>query len=214
MISVIDMPPPEESAWWRGKRGFEVGFFPCEYVEVINNGAAGGAGGPGGGVADNVANSVKSSTVPKGLSLSLKSGGKDVSAASAPAAVLGGGGGGGSDGDASSDASSSSATPPFPHHHHARGHGHQPSKPVLRKHGKLISFFRSFILSRPARERVKKRGILRERVFGCDLSEHLAATGQDGEKHHHIHHSRKHSSKSSKKKKIKRKFGFPIRCLR
>ncbi len=37
MISVIDMPPPEESAWWRGKRGFEVGFFPCDYVEVIGD---------------------------------------------------------------------------------------------------------------------------------------------------------------------------------
>jgi hypothetical protein len=35
MISVIDMPPPEESIWWRGKRGFHVGFFPRDYVEVI-----------------------------------------------------------------------------------------------------------------------------------------------------------------------------------
>jgi len=34
MISVIDMPPPEESIWWRGKRGFHVGFFPRDYVEV------------------------------------------------------------------------------------------------------------------------------------------------------------------------------------
>ena len=56
----------------------------------------------------------------------------------------------------------------------------QPSKPVLRKHGKLISFFRSFILSRPARGKLKKSGILKERVFGCDLSEHLLNTGQEG----------------------------------
>ena len=44
MISVIDMPPPEESLWWRGKRGFEVGFFPCECVEIITtaNSKAGG----------------------------------------------------------------------------------------------------------------------------------------------------------------------------
>ena len=28
MISVIDMPPPEESLWCQS--GFEVGFFPCE----------------------------------------------------------------------------------------------------------------------------------------------------------------------------------------
>jgi len=43
MISVIDMPPPEESIWLRGKLtreshemgiNFEVGFFPREYVEV------------------------------------------------------------------------------------------------------------------------------------------------------------------------------------
>ncbi len=97
---------------------------------------------------------------------------KDVSAASAPAAVANGGGG--SDGDASSSDDSASSSGGL-------NGGRQPSKPVLRKHGKLISFFRSFILSRPARERVKKRGILRERVFGCDLSEHLMTTGQDGE---------------------------------
>ena len=37
MISVIDMPGPDESIWWRGKRGFEVGFFPCDCVEVIGD---------------------------------------------------------------------------------------------------------------------------------------------------------------------------------
>ena len=37
MISVIDMPGAEESIWWRGKRGFEVGFFPCDCVEVIGD---------------------------------------------------------------------------------------------------------------------------------------------------------------------------------
>ena len=57
----------------------------------------------------------------------------------------------------------------------------EPTKPVLRKHGKLITFFRSFILSRPARGKLKKSGILKERVFGCDLGEHLLNTGQDGE---------------------------------
>lgn len=55
----------------------------------------------------------------------------------------------------------------------------QPSKPVLRKHGKLISFFRSFILSRPSRRRLKQSGILKERVFGCDLGEHLLNSGHD-----------------------------------
>lgn len=37
MISVIDMPPPEESVWWRGKRGFEVGFFPSDCVALIGD---------------------------------------------------------------------------------------------------------------------------------------------------------------------------------
>ena len=37
MISVIDMPPPQESVWWRGKRGFQVGFFPYECVQVIGD---------------------------------------------------------------------------------------------------------------------------------------------------------------------------------
>ena len=41
MISVIDMAPPDESAWWRGKRGFEVGFFPCECVQLIGDAADG-----------------------------------------------------------------------------------------------------------------------------------------------------------------------------
>lgn len=37
MISVIDMPPPEDSIWWRGKRGFMVGFFPSHYVAIITD---------------------------------------------------------------------------------------------------------------------------------------------------------------------------------
>ena len=139
MISVIDMPPPEESIWWRGKRGFEVGFFPCECVEVIGD------------------------KVPQGLNLpidshrlrknSMGSEGEEDSPDKGPS------------GGASP--TSSGAEP------------HEPSKPVLRKHGKLISFFRSFILSRPARGKLKKSGILKERVFGCDLSEHLLNTGSD-----------------------------------
>ena len=127
MISVIDMPPPEESIWWRGKRGFEVGFFPCECVEVIGD------------------------KVPHNLNLPHNS-----------------------------------STLPHPHTHARRDSSasespSEPTKPVLRKHGKLITFFRSFILSRPARGKLKKSGILKERVFGCDLGEHLLNTGQDGE---------------------------------
>lgn len=54
-----------------------------------------------------------------------------------------------------------------------------PIKPVLRKHGKLIAFFRSFILNRPSRRKLKQSGILKERVFGCDLGEHLLNSGHD-----------------------------------
>ncbi|GFY50175.1 hypothetical protein TNIN_132391 [Trichonephila inaurata madagascariensis] len=102
MISVIDMPPPAESSWWRGKKGFEVGFFPSECVEVIGD------------------------KIPHSFKLSNSS-----------------------------------------------------TKPVFRRHGKLIAFFRSFLLSRPSRRKLKQSGILKERVFGCDLGEHLLNTGRD-----------------------------------
>lgn len=118
MISVIDMPSPAESTWWRGKKyqmhlqksHYEVGFFPQTCVATIGD------------------------KLPRNLVL--------------PAPLVG-----------------SLAV--------------SPTKPVLRKHGKLIAFFRSFILSRPSRRRLKQSGIYKERVFSCDLSEHLLNSGQD-----------------------------------
>ncbi|CAH0712810.1 unnamed protein product, partial [Brenthis ino] len=110
MISIIDMPGPQESVWWRGKRGFRVGFFPHHCVAVIGD------------------------KVPRHMTQ--------------PPPIVG-----------------SVAVAPI--------------KPVLRKHGKLISLFRSFILSRPSRRSLKQQGILRERVFGCDLGEHLLNCGHD-----------------------------------
>ncbi|XP_018571914.1 GTPase-activating protein CdGAPr isoform X2 [Anoplophora glabripennis] len=110
MISVIDMASPGESMWWRGKRGFQVGFFPQHCVHIIGD------------------------KVPRNMPL--------------PPPVVG-----------------SLALTPI--------------KPVLRKHGKLITFFRSFILNRPSRRRLKQSGILKERVFGCDLGEHLLNSGHD-----------------------------------
>ncbi|KZS00985.1 putative Rho/Cdc42/Rac GTPase-activating protein RICS [Daphnia magna] len=103
MISVIDMPPPEESMWWRGKRGFDVGFFPSECVRIIGD------------------------KVPAHLSLPNTT----------SVVVVGGGG----------------SNPAGSKTHHllnqsgcSGGSGtsaeHLPTKPVLRKHGKLISFFR------------------------------------------------------------------------
>ncbi|XP_041090816.1 rho GTPase-activating protein 32 isoform X2 [Polyodon spathula] len=100
IVSVIDMPPKEDTTWWRGKHGFQVGFFPSECVELIN---------------DKVPQSVTSS-VPK---------------------------------------------------------------PVSKKHGKLITFLRTFMKSRPTKQKLKQRGILRERVFGCDLGEHLLNSAHD-----------------------------------
>ncbi|KAF5304225.1 hypothetical protein FQR65_LT08032 [Abscondita terminalis] len=110
MISVIDMASPAESVWWKGKRGFQVGFFPQHCVHIIGD------------------------KVPRNMPL--------------PPPVVG----------------SLAITP---------------VKPVLRKHGKLIAFFRSFILNRPSRRRLKQSGILKERVFGCDLGEHLLNSGHD-----------------------------------
>nr|XP_061797484.1 rho GTPase-activating protein 32-like [Nerophis lumbriciformis] len=94
IISVIDMPPKEDTGWWRGKHAFQVGFFPSDCVELIN---------------DKLPPSVQSS-VPK---------------------------------------------------------------PVCKKHGKLVTFLRTFMKSRPPPQKLRQRGILRERVFGCDLGEHL-----------------------------------------
>ncbi|KAG9482045.1 hypothetical protein GDO78_010986 [Eleutherodactylus coqui] len=100
IVSVIDMPPKELTTWWRGKHGFQVGFFPSECVELIND------------------------KVPQSMTNSVP-------------------------------------------------------KPVSRKHGKLITFLRTFMKSRPSKQKLKQRGILRERVFGCDLGEHLLNSGQD-----------------------------------
>lgn len=116
MISVIDMPSPAESIWWRGKKSllqknhYEVGFFPQSCVATIGE------------------------KIPRHMPL--------------PAPLVG-----------------SLAV--------------SPTKPVLRKHGKLIAFFRSFILARPSRRRLKQSGIYKERVFSCDLSEHLLNSRQD-----------------------------------
>ena len=51
---------------------------------------------------------------------------------------------------------------------------------VMRKRGKLITFLRGFFTSRPARTQLKRSGIVRERVFGCDLGEHLLNSQQEG----------------------------------
>jgi hypothetical protein len=37
-----------------------------------------------------------------------------------------------------------------------------------------------FFTTRPARNQLKLTGIVKERVFGCDLGEHLLNSGHDG----------------------------------
>ncbi|XP_048224753.1 rho GTPase-activating protein 33 isoform X2 [Perognathus longimembris pacificus] len=116
IVSVIDMPPTEDRSWWRGKRGFQVGFFPSECVELFTERPGPGlktdADGPLGGIA-----------APQGVS------------------------------------ALTSAVP--------------------RPRGKLAGLLRTFMRSRPSRQRLRQRGILRQRVFGCDLGEHLSNSGQD-----------------------------------
>ncbi|TSQ12685.1 Rho GTPase-activating protein 32 [Bagarius yarrelli] len=125
IVSVIDMPPKEDTTWWRGKHGFQVGFFPSECVELIN---------------DKVPQTVTNS-VPK-PDLEMENVKQDSSLAPDP-------------------------LNPYR------------LSSVSKKHGKLITFLRTFMKSRPTKQKLKQRGILRERVFGCDLGEHLLNSGHD-----------------------------------
>ncbi|XP_019123399.2 rho GTPase-activating protein 32 isoform X2 [Larimichthys crocea] len=125
IVSVIDMPPKEDTTWWRGKHGFQVGFFPSECVELIN---------------DKVPQSM-TNTVPK-PDLEMESVIQDSAWVADPL-------------------------------------NHYSLSSVSKKHGKLITFLRSFMKSRPTKQKLKQRGILRERVFGCDLGEHLLNSGHD-----------------------------------
>ncbi|XP_057676938.1 rho GTPase-activating protein 32 isoform X2 [Corythoichthys intestinalis] len=125
IVSVIDMPPKEDTTWWRGKHGFQVGYFPSECVELIN---------------DKVPQSMTNS-VPK-PDLEMESVIQDSAWVADPL-------------------------------------NHYSLSSVSKKHGKLITFLRSFMKSRPTKQKLKQRGILRERVFGCDLGEHLLNSGHD-----------------------------------
>lgn len=132
IVSVIDKPPPEDTMWWRGKRGFEVGFFPGECVELIG---------------DKVPQSMASRIPPPSRKPS-----------SGPVKR----------GSTWNEGASGSAATPNPS-----------SDTVLRKHSKLISFLQRFFFTRPARNQLKRSGIVKERVFGCDLGEHLLNSGHD-----------------------------------
>lgn len=51
---------------------------------------------------------------------------------------------------------------------------------VLRRRGKLIATLRTFFSNRPNRSSLKRDGIVKERVFGCDLGEHLLQQSSTG----------------------------------
>ncbi|KAG5843822.1 hypothetical protein ANANG_G00154970 [Anguilla anguilla] len=142
IVSVIDMPPKEDTTWWRGKHGFQVGFFPSECVELIN---------------DKLPQSVTNS-VPKPASPS--SGLRPASWSFFPPYLE------------MESVKQDNAWVPDPLNHYR-------ISSVSRKHGKLITFLRTFMKSRPTKQKLKQRGILRERVFGCDLGEHLLNSGHD-----------------------------------
>uniref|UniRef100_A0A7N9AQA9 Rho GTPase activating protein 32a n=1 Tax=Mastacembelus armatus TaxID=205130 RepID=A0A7N9AQA9_9TELE len=123
IVSVIDMPPKEDTGWWRGKHGFQVGFFPCDCVELIN---------------DKIPPSVQSS-VPKPGTLQCW---PCVCVCVCVRVCV-------------------------------------CARVLCKKHGKLVTFLRSFMKSRPPPQKLRQRGILRERVFGCDLGEHLHNSGHE-----------------------------------
>ncbi|XP_065828499.1 rho GTPase-activating protein 33-like isoform X2 [Oscarella lobularis] len=50
-------------------------------------------------------------------------------------------------------------------------------KPVLAKRGKMLSRLRSVLKMRPSKEELQQSGILKSRIFGADLSEHLQDAG-------------------------------------
>ncbi|XP_058866708.1 rho GTPase-activating protein 33-like isoform X1 [Acipenser ruthenus] len=164
ILSVIDMPPKEETSWWRGKHGFQVGFFPSECVELIN---------------ERLSQSV-SAPVPK----------QDSDNCSSKAGIV---------------------SVPGPN---------SPSS-VSKKHGKLLGFLRTFMKSRPSKQKLKQRGILKERVFGCDLGEHLLNSGYEVpqvlsccsefiEKHGVVDGIYRHSGVSSNIQKLRHEFDSEI----
>uniref|UniRef100_A0A8C2BRW1 Rho GTPase activating protein 33 n=1 Tax=Cyprinus carpio TaxID=7962 RepID=A0A8C2BRW1_CYPCA len=121
ILSVIDMPPKEDTTWWRGKHGFQVGFFPSECVELIN---------------EKRPQLVNAPVSKQEVDAGVKPGVTNTTGPSSPTSVS-------------------------------------------KKHGKLMGFLRTFMKSRPTKQKLKQRGILKERVFGCDLGEHLLNSGQD-----------------------------------
>ncbi len=52
---------------------------------------------------------------------------------------------------------------------------------VLEKKGKVVSSLKASLDARPSRLTLKRAGIVKERLFGCDLGEHLQNVARIGE---------------------------------
>lgn len=179
LVSVIEMPPVNESFYWKGKKGFEVGFFPAECVQLID---------------DKI--SRKTEELPlrplsKCTSPTLLHRISDTIFPSLAPIID----------DHNHQHHQQHQQQQHHnhnnHHHHHRlpslsssssiDHNHHSQQPrynqtVMRKHGLIAALFRAFASGRVGgrrRDQLKSSGILRERVFGCDLCEHLANSGND-----------------------------------
>lgn len=148
LISVIEMPPPNESFYWKGKKGFEVGYFPAECVKLIDD------------------------EISKKSDLrSLRPLKKCVSPTPVgrqPRQKNGGG----------VDLMNSSFSDSDDN-----GHDQADDQQSLasRKRTKISALFRNFVTGFRMRRRdqLRRSGILKERVFGCDLCEHLENSGHE-----------------------------------
>ncbi|KAK6964161.1 serine-rich adhesin for platelets, partial [Biomphalaria glabrata] len=280
MISVIDMPSAEDTVWWRGKRGFEVGFFPSECVELIgdkvpasmasycpeplataaasrkpcenlvelppipisatlpplppppttpaalttsNSTSHSNAATPHSASHGSTSHFISHSSAnaspstihsftqgsatpshsaiqgssPISLTSSHSSTSSSTSHGSAPQSYTASHGSTPSSSTPSPSPSRSSNTSvatassvgtfslsaasalSYPDSSPTTWMDITDSESVIRKHGKLLSFLRTFFSHRPPRNQLKQSGIVKERVFGCDLGEHLLNSGHD-----------------------------------
>ncbi|OTF71494.1 CDC42 GTPase-activating protein-like protein, partial [Euroglyphus maynei] len=148
LISVIEMPPPNESFYWKGKKGFEVGYFPAECVKLID---------------DEISR--------KSDLLSLRPLEKCVSPTPVGHQQRHKNGGG-------VDLMNSSFSDSDDNSH---DQADDPQSLASQKRTKISALFRNFVTGFRMRRRdqLRRSGILKERVFGCDLCEHLENSGHE-----------------------------------
>ncbi|KAH9407785.1 Rho GTPase-activating protein 32 [Tyrophagus putrescentiae] len=142
LVSVIEMPPVNESFYWKGKKGFETGWFPAQCVQLIDD-----------KISKRKTEELPLRPLEKCISPTLR---------------------------AHDSNSSAHLEETFAHSNHIDlHHPHYRQSSVMRKHGLIAALFRSFASNNKRRDQLRSSGILKERVFGCDLCEHLANSGHD-----------------------------------